>query len=85
MRARLFERLAALERRVKASFCRRWDDNSDGFITALGIEGEELKPFEHKNADGSVSFDLLAILNAQARKVWNNYTYEGELPRKENK
>ena len=85
MRARLFERLAALERRVKASFRRRWDDNEDGFITALGLEGEALKPFEHENADGSIGYDLLAILNAQAQKVWNNYTYEGELPRKENK
>jgi len=85
MRARLFERLAALERRVKASFCRRWDGDEDHFITALGVEAEVLKSFERRNADGSTGYDLLAILNTQAQKVWNNYTYEGELPRKENK
>ena len=66
MKTWLFNRLKAIEDRIKACFfC--LPGNDDGFITALGVDPQK---YQVENSDGSTGYDFERALSDTAAEDW---------------
>lgn len=62
------KRIAAMESRIMNIFpC--FPDNSDGFLSALGVDPER---YAEKNQDGTKGYDAIRALSDCAKEDWSN-------------